>query len=242
MARRATNSDGSKVERRRQPRFAVNVPLEVSWRGPDNEVVKQEAVARQVNSNGGLLEMLHQPDMGSRVTIANLISAETAEARVLATPSTREGVAHGIAVELIVPSEGFWGVDLQVKKTSIELQKLEKAMRDASIDFRLLKEYREASEYVRATAGAVKQLRECQIHERSDSEVLRSLCADRIRRAAGLCLEVLADVESGLVTAETHGVEELCRSLEDSLRRLKPLLSQSDSRSQTTISLPPRRK
>jgi hypothetical protein len=234
MARRATNSDGSKVERRRQPRFAVNVPLEVSWRGPDDEVVKQEAVARQVNANGGLLEMAHQPEMGSRVTIANLISAETAEARVLATPNTREGVAHGIVVELIVPNESFWGIDLQVKKTGIELQKLEKALRDAGIDLRMLKEYREASEYVRATAGAVKQLRECQIHERSDSEVIRSLCADRIRRATSLSVEVLADIEGGRVTAETHGVEELCRSLEDGLRRLKPLLAQSE-----TMSLPP---
>lgn len=234
MVRRATNSDGSKVERRRQPRFAVNVPLEVSWRGPDDEVVKQEAAARQVNANGGLLEMAHQPEMGSRVTIANLISAETAEARVLATPNTREGVAHGIAVELIVPSESFWGVDLQVKKTSVELQKLEKALRDAGIDLRMLKEYREASEYVRHTAGAVKQLRECQIHERSDSEVNRSLCADRIRRATSLAVEVLADIEAGRVTADTQGIEELCRSLEDSLHRLKPLVSQSDS-----ISLPP---
>jgi hypothetical protein len=237
MARRATNSDGSKVERRRQPRFAVNVLLEVSWRGPDNEVVKQEAVARQVNANGGLLEMAHQPEMGSRVTIANLISAETAEARVLATPSTREGVAHGIAVELIAPSESFWGIDLQVKKTSIELQKLEKSLRDAGIDLRLLKEYREASEYVRATATAVKQLRECQIHERSDLEVMRELCADRVRRSISLSVEVLADIEAGRITAETHGVEELCHSLEDGLRRLKPLLVQPEP-----TTLPSRRK
>ena len=110
MARRATNSDGSKVERRRQQRFAVHVPLEVSWRGPDDEVVKQEATARQVNANGGLLEMPHHPEMGSRVTIANLISAETAEARVLATPSTREGVAQGIIIELVTPDESFWGI------------------------------------------------------------------------------------------------------------------------------------
>ena len=188
MARRATNSDGSKVERRRQQRFAVNVPLEVSWRGPDNAVVKQEATARQVNANGGLLEMAHQPDMGIRVTIANLISAETAEARVLATPNTREGVAHGIAVELIVPSEGFWGIDLQVKKAAIELQKLEKCLRDAGIDLRLLKEYRDAAEYVRTVSGAVKQLRECQIQERSDSEVIAKQCAERIRHTSGLCV------------------------------------------------------
>jgi len=237
MARRATNSDGSKVERRRQQRFSVNVPLEVSWRGPDNAVVKQEATARQVNANGGLLEMAQQPDMGIRVTIANLISAETAEARVLATPNTREGVAHGIAVELIVPSEGFWGIDLQVKKAGIELQKLEKCLRDAGIDLRLLKDYRDAAEYVRTVSGAVKQLRECQIQERSDSEAISSLCAERIRRTSGLCVEVLVDLEAGRVTADTQGIEEFYRSLEDNLNRLRPLLRQSE-----TINLPPRRK
>ena len=181
--------------------------------------------------------MAHQPDMGIRVTIANLISAETAEARVLATPNTREGVAHGIAVELIVPSEGFWGIDLQVKKAAIELQKLEKCLRDAGIDLRLLKEYRDAAEYVRTVSGAVKQLRECQIQERSDSEVIAKQCAERIRHTSGLCVEVLADLEAGRVTADTPGVAEFCRCLEENLTRLRPLLRQSE-----TISLPPRRK
>jgi hypothetical protein len=237
MARRATNSDGSKVELRRQVRFAVHVPLEVSWRGPDNEVVKQEAVARQVNANGGLLEMAQLPEMGGRVTIANLISAETAEARVLATPSTRGGVAHGIIVELVTPSESFWGIDLQVKKASIELQKLETSLRDAGIDLRMLKEYRDASEHVRTVSSTVKQLRECQIQERSDVEVIAAMCAERIRRASGLCAEVLADQEAGRLTASTPGLDEFFRSLEESVSRLRPLLRHSE-----TISLPPRRK
>ena len=237
MARRATNSDGSKVERRRTQRFPVTVPLEVSWRGPDNEVVKEEAVARQVNCNGGFLEIMRQPEFGSRVTIANLISAETAEARVLATPNTREGVAHGIAVELIVPNESFWGVDLQVKRASIELQKLENSLRAGGIDLRLLKEYRDAAEYVRTAAAAVKQLRDCQLEGRSDSEVVSFLCAERIRRTTSLCLEVLADLEAGRVTADTKGVEEYCRSLEQTLDRLKPLRTQPGS-----VALPARRK
>jgi hypothetical protein len=237
MARRATNSDGSKVERRRYSRFAVHVPLEVSWRGPDNEVVKQEAVARHVNANGGLLEIAHQPEMGMRVTIANLISAETAEARVLATPSTREGVAHGIAIELIVPSETFWGIDLQVKRASVELQKLEKALRDAGIDLRLLKEFRDAAEYVRTVSGAVKQLRECQIQERSDSQVVTSLCAERVRRTSSLCAEVSADLDAGRLSADTEGIEEFRRCLEGNLSRLRTTLRQAEP-----VSVPPRRK
>ena len=89
----------------------------------------------------------------ARVTLANFLSAQTAEARVLATPHAREGVAHGIVVELIVPNESFWGVNLQVKKTSIELQNLEKALQSEGIDLRLLKEYRDAVDYIRTAAG-----------------------------------------------------------------------------------------
>jgi hypothetical protein len=172
--------------------------------------------------------MTQQPEMGSRVTIANLISAETAEARVLATPNTREGVAHGIAIELIVPSETFWGVDLQVKKASIELQKLEGALRAGGIDLRLLNEFRDAVDYVRTATGAFKQLRECQLELRSDDEVHSSLAAERIRRATALCLEVITDLDARTVNSETKGVEEFCRSLEQTLNRLRPLLKQPE--------------
>ena len=155
-------------------------------------------------------------------------------------PGKKDGeftVPHGIAVELIVPNESFWGVDLQVKRASIELQKLENSLRAGGIDLRLLKEYRDAAEYVRTAAAAVKQLRDCQLQGHHDSEVMAFLSAERIRRTTTLCLEVLADLDAGRVSAETKGVEEYCRSLEQNLDRLKPLLKQSDA-----VALPGRRK
>ena len=126
---------------------------------------------------------------------------------------------------------------MQVKKASIELQKLEASLRDSGIDLRLLKEYRDAVEYVRTVSGAVKQIRECQLEERSDSDVISSLCADRIRRTTVLCVELLADLDAGRISAATEGLEEFCRSLEQNLSRLKPLLVQPEP-----ISLPTRRK
>ena len=47
--------------------------------------------------------MANYPEVGSRITLTNFLSAEAAEARVLAIPNSREGVSHGIIVELIVP-------------------------------------------------------------------------------------------------------------------------------------------
>jgi hypothetical protein len=224
MARRGTSPDGSKAERRKNSRYPVTIPIEASWRGADGLAMKQQAIARQVNANGGLLEMANYPEVGSRITLTNFLSAEAVEARVLAIPNSREGVANGIIAELINPSESFWGVNLQVKKASVELQKLEKSLRSEGINLRLLNEYRDTVDYIRTAALAVQQLREHQLRGRDDSEVISVLVADRVRRATNLCLEVSTDLDTGRLTTETKGAEELYRSLEQACDRLRHLL------------------
>jgi len=224
MARRGTSPDGSKAERRKAQRFPVTVPIEVSWRSPEGTAMKEQAIARQVNVNGGQLEMSNYPDVGSRITLTNSLSAEATEARVLATPFSREGVSHGIIVELITPSESFWGVNLQVKKASVELQKLEESLRLEGIDLRVLNEFRDAVDYIRTAAVVVQQLREQQMHGRDDGEISLLLTAERIRRATNLCLEVVTDMDAGRVSADSKGVDELYRALEQASDRLRHLL------------------
>ena len=224
IKKRQMAPDGTKVERRRSRRFNVAVPIEVSWSGSNGVANKEEAVARQVNANGGYLEMSVYPELGSRVTLANFLSAQTADARVLATPTGREGVQNGIIVELITPNEGFWGVNLQVKKTSVELQNLERALQSEGIDLRLLKEYRDAVDYIRTASGAVQQLRECQLRGLDDTEFLNVLTVERMRRTINLCMEVITDLDAGRVKQETKGVEELYRSLEQMRDRLRRVL------------------
>jgi hypothetical protein len=224
IKKREMSSDGSKVERRKNRRFNLAVPVEVSWRGANGIAIKEDAVAKQVNANGGFLEMSVYPDFGSRVTLANFLSAQTAEARVLATPHAREGVAHGIVVELIVPDESFWGVNLQVKKTGVELQNLEKALQSEGIDLRLLKEYRDAVDYIRTAAGLVQQLRECQLRGLDDGELFSVLALERIRRTTDLCAEVITDIDAGRVKSESKGVEELFGAMDQLRDRLRRVL------------------
>src|SRR6202166_5338842 len=209
MRGRGTTPDGSKVERRKSYRFPVAVPIEASWRNSEGVPVLVQAVAKQVNANGGYLEMTQYPAVGGRIMLTNFLSAETAEARVLATPNSREGVSHGIVVELITPSESFWGVNLQVKKTSVELQKLEKALQTEGIDFRLLNEFRDTVDSIRTTSLAVQQLRELQLKGRDESEITTLLVSERIRRATNLCHELVADLDAGKMSRETKEVEEL---------------------------------
>jgi hypothetical protein len=229
MARRPTAADGTKLERRKQTRFPVSVPLEASWKGPDGAVMKEEAVARQVNAHGGLLEMANYPEIGTRVALTNFLSAETREARVLATPNSREGVSHGIVVELIAPNESFWGVSLQVKKAGVELQKLEKNLRLQGIEPRLLKEFRDTVEYMQAIAGSVQQARERQMSG-DDESADAWLVGERIRRAINLCLEVMADFDAGRISDETKGAGELRESLEQLTQRLSSLVAEDLAR------------
>jgi ribosome-associated translation inhibitor RaiA len=221
IKKRPMNADGKTVERRKSRRFPVAVPVEVSWRDKNGVAMKAEAVARQVNANGGFLKMSSYPELGSRITLANFLSAQTTEARVLAAPSTREGVADGVIVEIIEPNETFWGVNLQVEKTTAELQKLEKAMQNEGIDLRLLKEYRDAVDFIRSAARVVQQLRDCQLRGLDDAELFAILTNQRIRRTIDSCLEVTTDLEAGRVTSESKDVDELYQALEQLSSRLR---------------------
>jgi hypothetical protein len=224
LASRGTAPDGSKAERRKTHRYPVAVPIEASWRNLEGIPVLVQAVAKQVNANGGYLEMAIHPPVGSRITLTNFLSAESTEARVLATPSSREGVSHGIIVELITPSDSFWGVNLQVKKTSVELQKLEKALQAEGIDFRLLNEFRDTVDAIRTTSLAVQQLRELQLKGRDETEIKSMLVGERIRRATNLCQELVADLDAGHLSHGIKGVDELYDSLEQTCDRLRHLL------------------
>ncbi|PYU27481.1 MAG: hypothetical protein DMG32_06725 [Acidobacteria bacterium] len=230
MKRRPTAADGTKLERRKETRFPVSIPMQARWKGADGVLMKEEAFARQVNAHGGLLEMANYPDLGTRVALTNLLSAETMEARVLATPNSREGVSHGIVVELVTPDESFWGASLQMKKAGVELQRLEKSLRSQNLDLRLLKEFRDAVDYLHAISGSVQQARERQMdgdQERVDSW----LVGERIRRTINFCLEVLTDFEAGRISEDTKGITELLESVEQISQRLRSLLTPGVSRS-----------
>jgi hypothetical protein len=226
--KRPLSADGTRLERRKSRRFDVAVPIEVSWCGPDGTPIKQDAMASQVNANGGFLKMAVYPESGARVTLANFLSAQTAEARVLAAPGPLERVANGIVVELIAPNENFWGVDLQVKKASVELQNLEHALQSEAIDPRLLAEYREAVDYIRKAAAMVSRLRECHLHGTDDGELLSILASERIRRTTHLCMEVIADLDAGRPKNETKGMDVLYQTLEHLCDRLRRVVKVED--------------
>ncbi len=203
-----TNPPRTKTEQRRGSRFPVVVPVQAKWQEATGKTVVETAQAREVNAQGGLLNMKTFPSVGSQLELTNLLSSETYRARVVGI-RRKEGAILGVAVELLIPSETFWGVNFQLKKTSSELLQLEQAIRTGGIDQRILMDFRDAVDHVRKTAWAVQEWQEREITHHDPHTLIPLLTSERIRRAAQLGNSIIKDLASHEVNRDTPGVEQL---------------------------------
>jgi hypothetical protein len=180
-----------------------------------------------VNAQGGLLQMKVYPSVGSHLDLKNLLSGEAFRARVVGTRRSVEDRVLGIAVELLVPSETFWGVNFRLKKTSAELVRLNHVMQSGNLDPRILREFRDAVDYVRKTAWAAEEWQERQLQQRDPSTVLPLITAERIRRATQLSDAIFADLVAQEVGSETMGMREFFAAVERVHRHLLDLYKDS---------------
>ena len=218
-----TQPDGkqpSGAGKRRSRRFPFVSPVEATWQDPNGKIFRESGRATEVNAQGGLLEMKTYPTVGSQIELTNLLSHEALHARVVGVRRDSEGHLLGVAVELLVPSETFWGVNFQLKKACADLVKLEYDMRSGSIDQRVLKEFREAVDNVRKTAWAVQEWQERQLKRQDPQSVLPLLTAERIRRATQLCDAITMASLSNELTFTTVGIDEFLRAVERVHQRL----------------------
>ncbi len=209
-----------KADQRRGSRFPVVVPVQAKWQEASGRIVIENAQAREVNMQGGLLDMKIFPSVGSQMELTNLLSGETYRARVVAI-RRKDGKVIGVAVELLIPSESFWGVNFQLKKTSAELLQLEQAMRTGGVDQRVLMDFRDAVDHVRKTAWAVQEWQERQITNHDTHTLLPLLTSERIRRATQLGNAIVSDLTTNEVSRETPGISQLF----DVVQRLHQLLA-----------------
>jgi hypothetical protein len=149
--------------------------------------IKENAEAEEVNARGGLLRMGTYPDVGDMIELTNLLSAESAEARVLALRRSAEEKVRGVAVELLVPSETFWGANFLLKKNTAQLLKLGQTLQSGGIDLHLLTEFRDAVDYIRRIAWAMEEWEERHLQRQGPDTVLPLLTTERIRCATHLC-------------------------------------------------------
>ena len=228
MAEPIANQPASITGKRRSRRFAFNSPVEATWQEANGRVVREAAQATEVNAQGGLLEMKNYPAVGSQIELMSLLSHESSQARVVGVRRTSDGRILGVAVELLIPSETFWGVNFQLRKTCADLVNLEYAMRSGPIDPRILMEFRDAVDHVRKTAWAVQEWQERQTRHHDAHTVLPLLTAERIRRVTQLCDAITTDSAAHEVTRETVGIDEFVQAIERVRQSLFDLLKDAE--------------
>jgi hypothetical protein len=223
----------AKGKNRRSDRHPVVVPVKVKWLESNGASVIEFAEAREVNMHGGLIAMQGRPAINTVIELTNTTSTKTASAQVVSLRTSKKGDVLGVAVELLTPSETFWGVTFRLKIAIDDLLKLEKDMKSSTaggMDPRVLREFRDAVDYVRKTAWALQELQERKVHQR-DTATVRSLLTDeRVRRAVQLSKALAFDLDSQEVTHGTPGVADLFRAIEELLPRLASLFKSSESR------------
>jgi len=213
MAQPIANQPSSTAGKRRSRRFPFISPVEATWQEAGGKIFREAGRATEVNAQGALVEMKNYPAVGSQIELTNFLSHETTQARVVGL-RTSEGRVLGVAVELVVPSETFWGANFQLKKTCADLVKLEYDMRSGPIEPRVLSEFRDAIDNVRKTAWAVQEWQERQSRQHDAQAVLPLLTAERIRRATQLCDAITADAAAHEVTRRTVGIDEFLQAVE----------------------------
>ena len=221
MDKPTANPQPARIEHRRSKRFPVVVPTEVKWHGPAGVSVKQNAQAEEVNAQGGLVRIGTSPGVGDIVELTNLVSSESAQARVLALRHSADDGVPTVAVELLVPSESFWGVNFQLKKKKYELLKLAPALQSAAIDLPVLREFRDAVDHIRKIAWAVEEWEERHLQRLNSDTALSLLTGERIRRATYLCNELAAELEACEVSFGTKGIAEFYRAVDRVYQRLE---------------------
>ena len=229
MPQPTANQPSSADRRRRSRRFPFVSPVEATWQQADGKIFREAGQATEVNAQGGLLEMKTYPPVGAQIEITNLLSHESSQVRVVGVRRNAEGRLLGVAVELLVPSETFWGRNFQLKKVCADLVKLEYDMRSGPIDERVLTEFRDAVDNVRKTAWAVQEWQERQSRHQDPHTVLPLLTAERIRRATQLCDAITTASAAHEIARETVGIDEYFRAVERAHQTLLDLFKDREA-------------
>lgn len=198
---------------RRSDRFPSVVPIEARWQS-EGHGVQEPGQALEVNAHGGVLKLARYPREGSTVEITNRLSGETIEARVLDERKSPDGTKRGVAVEFLWPHDTFWGLSYRLQRTSAELMRLDQVLRDGQIDLRVLRDFRDAVDYVRKTSWAVYEWHDRQLRQHDTATVLPLLTRERIRRATKLCTDIAQEMEAGGLTEHVNEMAELQKVVE----------------------------
>src|SRR5690348_6533867 len=208
------------TEKRSSRRFALCLPLVVSWQEPNGDNIEEAGTTTEVSAGGAVIEMSRFPSAGSEISLIEKSSNQKMMARVVRVQSKAGRGGYRVIVQLLRPGERFWGSDFRLKKSTADLVELEQALTSGDTDPQVLREFRDAVDYVRKAAWVVQEWQERQTHSRDVSTILPLLMFERIRRTTQLCKVIAAEIQNHAASAESLGVGELSDAIEDLRTRL----------------------
>lgn len=109
----------------------------------------------------------------------------------------------------------------EVRQFSAELKRLEERLKsEPPPDPAALSEFRHRVDNVRLTAWSASELIHAEGAKKGPDSVLAFLTAERLRRFEQLVKSLCGDMERGLITVRTEGIQELFESVNDLQQRL----------------------
>lgn len=103
---------------------------------------------------------------------------------------------------------------LEIKHLSAELRRLEQRLKsEPAPDPVALNDFRHAVDNIRLTAWSVSELIDAERIKKDPNTVMAFLSAERLRRFQQLVKNLCSDIERGLITVESAGMQSLSESV-----------------------------
>lgn len=109
-------------------------------------------------------------------------------------------------------------LEARLKRSTADLLDLERTLISGNIDGRVLRDFRDAVDYVRKAAWAVQEWQERQSKSHDTSTVLPLLMFERIRRATQLCRTIATELDD---SSKAEGFADLSEAMETLQRRFQ---------------------
>ena len=97
------------LERRREGRIYLSIPVVVSWKSQNGSEDEEPAVTEELNSTSGLLKMRRPPPTSAELEILHQASGEGTQARIVRIEDAHKDGMARIAIHY-AKHEKLWGV------------------------------------------------------------------------------------------------------------------------------------
>jgi hypothetical protein len=112
----------------------------------------------------------------------------------------------------------------ELQQCALVLKRLEQRLKsERPPDPAVLNEFRHTVDNVRLTAWSVSELVNAERIKKNPDTVLAFLSAERLRRFDQLIKNLYGDIERGLITIQTNGLQSLCDSVNALQQRIDQL-------------------